>query len=97
MAIDDYYEHIYKKEFEKDKHITDNYDEFFGDDIDDMLNQVPSILELIISFKPMDIKSYMPNEFYFRYKMFVKDNYEYLYNKYLQKTLVAEIYQEINI
>lgn len=97
MVIDDYYNEIYFKEFDKDKSIIDNYDEFFGEELNLMLDSVPPLWKMIFYFRRLNIPSWMSSDFYFRYHMFVKDEYDSLYNKYLQKILIAEIYEDHNI
>lgn len=97
MVIDDYYNEIFFRDFKKDKTVTDNYDEFFGNDIDLMLDTVPKLKTMIFSFKRLNIQSWMDPDFYFRYSMFVKDDYDRLYLKYIQKTLVASIYDDHKI
>ena len=62
-----------------------------------MLDSVPPLWKMVFYFRRLNIPSWMSSDFYFRYHMFVKDEYDSLYNKYLQKILIAEIYEDHNI
>lgn len=96
MVIDDYYDEFFDKNFIKNNDITDDYDKFFGNDIENMLKSVPSIFRIFISLKPIKMENWMDCNFISKYNLFVNDNYNELYKKYLSKALIASIYKELN-